>query len=116
MDAPVGILTEEAGDAGMLCAPHHVQSIPARAARDNHGAKNISRRLRSTESITPRALTFPHAPLYSALRGFVGTPASAVSRVFAKKRTVKSGCATDNRNLVSALQSCLLRKKLPPAP
>jgi hypothetical protein len=39
MDAPVGVFAEVAGDAGLLFAPHHVQSIPARVARGNRGAK-----------------------------------------------------------------------------
>jgi hypothetical protein len=39
MDAPVGVPAEEAGDAGLLFAPHHAQSIPASAARGNRGAK-----------------------------------------------------------------------------
>jgi hypothetical protein len=54
----------------MLCAPHHVQSIPARAAHGNHGAKHFVR-LHSTDNITPYALTFAYAALYSALGGFV---------------------------------------------
>jgi hypothetical protein len=41
MDAPVGVLAEVAGDAGLLFAPHHVQSIPARAARGNHGSEHF---------------------------------------------------------------------------
>jgi hypothetical protein len=50
MNAPVGVLAEEAGDAGLLFAPHHVQSIPAYAARGNRApkkckaAKNLSLR------------------------------------------------------------------------
>jgi hypothetical protein len=43
MDAPVGILAEEAGDAELLCAPHHVESIPARATCGNRAAKNATR-------------------------------------------------------------------------
>src|SRR5580700_9573276 len=35
MDAPVGVLGDEAGDAELLFAPHHVESIPARAASGN---------------------------------------------------------------------------------
>src|SRR6202795_79580 len=61
MDAPVGVLTEEAGDAGRICAPHHVQSIPARAAGGNRGAG-----IRSA-----------------------GTPAQAVPALLAKRRTAK---------------------------
>jgi hypothetical protein len=30
MDAPVGVLEEEAGDAGLLLAPHHVQGYQRR--------------------------------------------------------------------------------------
>jgi hypothetical protein len=41
MDAPVGILAEEAGDAELLCAPHHVESIPASAIRGNRAAKKM---------------------------------------------------------------------------
>jgi len=37
MDAPVGFVTEEASDAGLLFAPHHVQSIPARVGGGNRG-------------------------------------------------------------------------------
>jgi hypothetical protein len=88
----------------MLYAPHHVQSIPARAPRGNHGAKYFLP-VHSTENVTVHALTCAHAPLYSALGGFV-IPALLPLRfrVFAKKRTVKRDCATANRNLVNALQ------------
>jgi hypothetical protein len=41
MDAPVGVLAEEAGDAELLFPPHHVTSIPARRARGNRTAKKI---------------------------------------------------------------------------
>jgi hypothetical protein len=37
----LGVLAEVAGDAGLLFAPHHVQSIPARAARGNHGSEHF---------------------------------------------------------------------------
>jgi hypothetical protein len=39
MDAPVGVRAEKAGDAGLLFAPHHGQSIPACAARGNLGKR-----------------------------------------------------------------------------
>jgi hypothetical protein len=35
MDAPVGVLAEEAGDAELLLPPHHTPSIPARPAIGN---------------------------------------------------------------------------------
>jgi hypothetical protein len=38
MDAPVGIFAEEGSDAELLCAPHHVESIPASAIRGNRAA------------------------------------------------------------------------------
>jgi uncharacterized protein YecE (DUF72 family) len=43
MDAPVGILAEEAGDAGLLLAPHHVQSIPACATGGKSRRDKIQR-------------------------------------------------------------------------
>jgi len=42
MDAPVGVLEEEAGDAELLFAPHHVESIPASAAGGNRAARHFN--------------------------------------------------------------------------
>jgi len=53
MDAPVGFPAEEAGDAGLLFAPHHVESIPARAARGNRCA-DISTGQTTSASIDSR--------------------------------------------------------------
>src|SRR5208282_4609393 len=40
MDAPVGVLAEEAGDAEFFLPPHHVPSIPALPVRGNCTAKD----------------------------------------------------------------------------
>jgi uncharacterized protein YecE (DUF72 family) len=42
MDAPVGVLAEEAGDAELLFPPHHATSIPARPVRGNRTAKKFN--------------------------------------------------------------------------
>jgi uncharacterized protein YecE (DUF72 family) len=42
MDAPVGVLTEKAGDAELLFPPHHGTSIPARPVRGNRAAKKFN--------------------------------------------------------------------------
>jgi len=55
----------------MLCAPHHAQSIPARAARGNHGAKLFECDYSQRHKLTPHALTCARAPPYSGLGGFV---------------------------------------------
>jgi hypothetical protein len=44
MDAPVGVLEEEAGDAELLFAPHHGHSIPVRRVRGNRAAAKIMKR------------------------------------------------------------------------
>jgi hypothetical protein len=53
MDAPVGILREEAGDAALLCAPHHVESIPASETASNRTAKKLSKQFRNVPFLTP---------------------------------------------------------------
>jgi hypothetical protein len=42
MDAPVGVLAEEAGDAELFLPPHHVASIPARFVLGNRTAKKFN--------------------------------------------------------------------------
>jgi hypothetical protein len=46
MDAPVGVLAEEAGDAELLLAPHHGDSIPASTVRGNRAPQNAAKGMR----------------------------------------------------------------------
>jgi len=41
MNAPVGLLEEEAGDAGLYFAPHHAFSLPPREAPGNREPKTF---------------------------------------------------------------------------
>jgi uncharacterized protein YecE (DUF72 family) len=68
MNAPVGVLGEEAGDAELLFAPHHVASIPACAAPGNRPLKESDATNGTAPWESRKALTAALAPLYSALR------------------------------------------------
>jgi hypothetical protein len=100
MDAPVGVLAEEAGDAELLFAPHHVQSIPVSRPGGNRGAKHFAGDYIQRDKITPNALTVAAAPPYSAL-------GASVERVVLRRGFGRVSEAAQSRERLCCAESVL---------